>query len=579
MIIKLCLNGEIHRISNIPDSFENLMTYAIKVFKDKMPEVFTFQYPDSDNDMVMLVNEESYKTMLETEQASSIKIFIVQPGETMSQSSMFRSAMIRSRIPGMEPVNNPEPGVKLENNNQILNNERPEPSEQNHNQDKAQIQDPRIEDSKNERDDKEPEGGYYIPEDGDVNDLLNSAVKPSEEDLKNQSASKIGRFYKKRKTEIAMEKSRKKEEAMRKLQNINRSVTKIQKVFRGYATRRELKRFAESLLQETSHNNPKRKDLIDHPERIMQHRSDVLYPEKPIIESLERKRSHPPMHTDIEVIKGALREVFLENVETLTKLLKPESKVEVREQVQEVVDMELVSIVRDIVKTYTGLNPFLKDKIDDQFKGSINKLCKHYNAKYDNPQPSANQIKEAPKKNDMIEEKKDDKKIEVTSKYDFQYVKEVTTVPKIITSKDNTIYKTIVIKNPGPNDWPKNTIIACLEGFKASECKLTSVQVGKEYSAVLALSNPGTSGTHKSLWRACYTDEKGQKVFFGSAFNVELVVDGGSENKTYSEAVLKKVKELKEVLSGVEDKVLCEYVAKNSTLSVSDLLDRYFSNN
>jgi hypothetical protein len=569
MIIKLCLNGEIHRVSSLPDTFEALMTYAIRVFKDKMPEVFTFQYPDSDGDMVMLVNDESYKTMLDTEgSVASIKVFIVQPGETMSQSSMFRSAMIRSKLPESEGLNLNEPGVKKEIQKPVLEEPKPEPSEQNQILEREQAQHPRIEDSKNEKQDREPIANNDVHNNNPYNQgpVQAEAKKPEEPQV----------------DLAAMEKSRLRDMAIQRLQNLkNKSAVRIQKNFRGYATRNELKKFAESILQETSHHNPKRKDLIDHPEKILQHKSEVIYPEIPIIQNLQDKIDHPHshshgVHTDVSVIKGALREVFLENVETLTKLLKHEP----REVVQESVDQDLLSIVKDIVKTYNSLNPFLKEKIDEQFKGGIDKLSKHYAKSYENkiqpaPKPEVNKP-EPPKLQD-----KEESKIDVTDKYNFQFVKEIGTLPKIITSKDTTVYKTVMIRNNGSADWPKGTVFTCLEGLKATECKLSTVNVGKEYTAVLAITNPGTSGVHESKWRASFVDDKGKKVYFGSPVTIELVVDGQGNDgnkKSYSESVIKKAKQMHGVL-GVEEKPLQEFVSKFSNLSVDDLIDKYLSGN
>ena len=67
MIIKLVFQGEIHRISKLPESFEALMEYALKSFKERMPDIFTLQYQDCDGDLVMLTNNEDYKAMCHSE--------------------------------------------------------------------------------------------------------------------------------------------------------------------------------------------------------------------------------------------------------------------------------------------------------------------------------------------------------------------------------------------------------------------------------------------------------------------------------------------------------------------------------
>jgi hypothetical protein len=154
------------------------------------------------------------------------------------------------------------------------------------------------------------------------------------------------------------------------------------------------------------------------------------------------------------------------------------------------------------------------------------------------------------------------------------------------------IYKTVAVRNSGSKAWPKNTTIRTVDKHtQADVSKLTSVQPGKEFSSVLILRNPGQPGTHKSLWRLCYTDDTGATHYIGEAFQLTLVVDGpgGPVNVNpvvnpndggakYSTDVVDKAKQLKNILTDASLDNLLVFVNKNKSASIEQLINDFLAN-
>ena len=58
--------GDIHKLSSVPKTLEELEEISIKKFKNKLPENFTFKYKDCDDELIALVNDEDYDTAILT---------------------------------------------------------------------------------------------------------------------------------------------------------------------------------------------------------------------------------------------------------------------------------------------------------------------------------------------------------------------------------------------------------------------------------------------------------------------------------------------------------------------------------
>eukprot|EP00330_Aristerostoma_sp_ATCC50986_P005759 CAMPEP_0114585966 /NCGR_PEP_ID=MMETSP0125-20121206/9340_1 /TAXON_ID=485358 ORGANISM="Aristerostoma sp., Strain ATCC 50986" /NCGR_SAMPLE_ID=MMETSP0125 /ASSEMBLY_ACC=CAM_ASM_000245 /LENGTH=229 /DNA_ID=CAMNT_0001781233 /DNA_START=1005 /DNA_END=1694 /DNA_ORIENTATION=- len=174
---------------------------------------------------------------------------------------------------------------------------------------------------------------------------------------------------------------------------------------------------------------------------------------------------------------------------------------------------ELEAVLQDMIKSYNALESYHKETIDFGLNNNIQKLMKIIGGA-PQPEPVQKPVQEEVKgdNNAFVDEKKpvnpepvnDPKK---SKEYDCQFIREISSIPSKITSRDNVVYKTVAISNTGAQPWPKTSyLIPVNNAVKGQKAKLTNVQPGKEFSSVLILTNPGKSGVYESLWRVAYDE-------------------------------------------------------------------------
>jgi len=91
MTIKVVFNNQTHRISKHPADYNTLLQKVTEIFGAQLPQSWTLQYLDSDEDKIMLNSQEDYKTLLEEEMGASnksVKIFVFPLEGKMSQSQV-----------------------------------------------------------------------------------------------------------------------------------------------------------------------------------------------------------------------------------------------------------------------------------------------------------------------------------------------------------------------------------------------------------------------------------------------------------------------------------------------------------
>jgi len=111
MKLKVCYNNETHRISKLPDSFQELSDLVSKIFLSCLPESWRLEYVDADGDKIMLADDQDYKEFLSSELKASnglsaVKIFIV-PREGVDESQ------IRSEKPEEYPSESKEEAYQI----------------------------------------------------------------------------------------------------------------------------------------------------------------------------------------------------------------------------------------------------------------------------------------------------------------------------------------------------------------------------------------------------------------------------------------------------------------------------------
>jgi len=167
------------------------------------------------------------------------------------------------------------------------------------------------------------------------------------------------------------------------------------------------------------------------------------------------------------------------------------------------------------------------------------------------------------------------------STYKADFVKDLSTVPEVIYPEVKEIYKTITIKNTGTEELPKNCYLEPFGEIAGISTPLPALGVGKTFTALLIIKNSGKAGKFASQWRIRFSKEK--ETFdlcepFTLEFNVvekpvkkeEKVSNGKRE---YSAGIVKKAKEIAELLPQYDLEFLMETIEASGNSSVEELLE------
>jgi len=184
----------------------------------------------------------------------------------------------------------------------------------------------------------------------------------------------------------------------------------------------------------------------------------------------------------------------------------------------------------------------------------------------------------------------------------YQFINEISMIPALPSTKDMVIYKTILLKNNGNVEWPRNTIITPVDGVKGQSCRIGNIQAGKEATAILILDGPLASGKFSSTWRMSYINDKKENVYFGETFTLgfeipadkkieapkkeeivtqkpveEKLVQKVETQKDFDDKVIIKAKQMKELFPEADTKALCYFINAAPDLSIEELIESYLS--
>lgn len=90
MNIKLVLNTNIHKMSNKPNSFQELLESISKTLKNKLPLNYDIKYQDYEGDMIIIQDEDDFQSAFDyykEEKLPSMKLNILpqqQPGSDIN---------------------------------------------------------------------------------------------------------------------------------------------------------------------------------------------------------------------------------------------------------------------------------------------------------------------------------------------------------------------------------------------------------------------------------------------------------------------------------------------------------------
>jgi len=534
--LKFVYNDQIYKAAGLPESFSALTNLLRIILKNNLPKSYFLQYQDTEGDRVMLAGEEDYQAMLATElpqdQNKSVRVFVNPKDLPPNVSDKDNS--VCNNTAGVSQTSN------IQRNDQ---QGRVNPGNKN-------------------------------PDNFEINDEEQSQTEEfSRDELKNDRRSDFGKEeFKKQKKLIRKE--FKHQKRLHKEEILKNAITEVlydnlpnmAKVIGSYVKDPSIN------LEETVEKiRPKINQNIEEPPQESQPSFDC-FTKRPIplfkillghYQNLpeERKRG-------INYILGGIPE------QMLGKMNDNEN------------DKERGG--RD--DYWAKKNPFNSEKPQCQFglsqhqhhegKGKGNeyhykfhdkkwrgegKYKEEWNSGYD----------EGKKGKDKWRAKEESSNF--ANEYSVELVKEVGSVPNKVTVNDETIYKTITIRNNGTVEWPKSALLIPRGEVRSQTVRLSNVKPGIEFSPVLTLKNPGKPGNYISDWKLGYKDEQGKTIYTGASVKVELNVSPAEdEKKTVSqEVVRKKAEELLKIFPQVDFDYLLEIINQTPNLSLDELADTY----
>lgn len=98
MVLKICYNHHIHRVSKLPVTFQDLQKIVLHLFDNQLPDDWTLQYQDAEGDSIMLSDEHDFHNLLEdlNNSSKSVKIYVVPLKDIHQSQSRFESSVCES---------------------------------------------------------------------------------------------------------------------------------------------------------------------------------------------------------------------------------------------------------------------------------------------------------------------------------------------------------------------------------------------------------------------------------------------------------------------------------------------------
>lgn len=100
MYCKIILpSQEIHKLQSLPKTFEEFFYKITHKLQDRIPEKFYFKYKDSDEELVMMLNEEDYQTAILTKEAErdkTLRLFVFE--ERIVNTNSSQSPPVKNNI-------------------------------------------------------------------------------------------------------------------------------------------------------------------------------------------------------------------------------------------------------------------------------------------------------------------------------------------------------------------------------------------------------------------------------------------------------------------------------------------------
>lgn len=125
----------------------------------------------------------------------------------------------------------------------------------------------------------------------------------------------------------------------------------------------------------------------------------------------------------------------------------------------------------------------------------------------------------------------------------MEFVKEISTVPERISTKEYSIYKAVSIRNSGLEQWPSQAFLFASGDVSGTKQTVQPLQPGKDMSCVLIISSPKKVGKFISRWNLAFNTADGNVELIGDAVVLAFEINEPEE---------------KQILNSVDQQILKE---------------------
>jgi len=665
MNLKFCYNNEIHKCSRIPDSFLTLLTAIKNVFRDQLPQNFVLRYEDTDGDKVMLTNDDDYQGFLDGELKNAIKavkIYVMPKDVQEVDNSIIKLATSQQVTFDSEDSQFTQQNTNQSAENQnfsgnVEKDEEKKISELVEKNDQDAMFESEEQKKHNQWDQIHLAQSVMVGKPMDVSHF-EELVRPKEEPFVVSKIDFSGPKSDDQPEKIdqqpeQIEQQPEKIEQQQPEQKVEEQAPQEEEVIAEVIPEAEIEVIPEI-------KEPRVEELPEIKEEKIEEASESCCDKKKK-KLCKNKNKEEKKNKKAEKMNKLVAEAILSYIPTLAYLVKdyiaeedkfnnqPGPKPEIRLPVPTHQGVACDSCSKSPVtgirykcsvcpnfdfcevceRTKEHPHPFIKIRMP-----LINK-CPYFVNKQEGQEKQAEpkiEIKVEPKPDSKEEEKVQnvpekieypkfeskpiDEKIENKSELkllDVELIKELSTVPEVVSEKDLVLYKTIELKNTGTTQWPKNVFIKTISDIKGENGILQSLAPGKSVTAVLIIKSPCKPGQYKMPWRVCYNDEKANTQYFGNPItisfeikasqpkglkvieeikkeevpvqkpadkkieSVPVKVEPKKETKTYSEDVIKKARTLKEFFPDNEIEYYYEFISQAKQKPIDELINDYLA--
>jgi hypothetical protein len=596
MPIKVCYKNEIHRVSKTPQDFTSLLQALKEIFSQDIPEKFNLQYEDSEGDKIVLASNEDYKFALDTELSNSsktLKIFLVEADEANNTSFITKDVLDQLNDSSLKSADQKKEEVVPPAEKEELISKAQAPEARNKSYVQAIIEDPSVCSRLNQTFVQ-----CFQRREQRKRDMRNVEYSNIPCDCKGESSMEGCRLC--NGTGLLKNRIVKKRERMQNM------------------VRETLQQELPTLVQAV-------RELIQNPEKSVQNVLPKKTEEKKAEEPkpVENKAVHHRVECDVcgvcPIVGARYKCSVTENYDMCEKceavadhpypLLKIKNESQNPIQVITILNEDapqpnnfrghshgprhghghghggrrcnperMQQRVQGFLSNIPGLSLDQQTNLNSMASTILNNFSNTMQA--NRPQ----QTQEAPTTMPQKKEEETPQGLE----HDASFLKELSTIPERIETKDLMIYKTISIRNEGTKPWPKTAFIESEGEIIGEACKLPSIEAGKEFTTVLIIRSPAKAGKFSSKWRFGYLDDKNHKKSFGKEFAVEFDVEGEkaeqqipivqvekNEKKQYSQEIMSKAEAVIEIFPQLDIEEVCEYIEQDPSRTVEQLMQDY----